>query len=129
MMHDLETVDNITVEVESQFLPEQSMVEDERYMFTYTITITNLAEQSAQLLSRAWLITDSIGETNTVEGDGVVGQQPILQAKESYTYTSGCILKSPMGTMEGYYIFVQENGDKVKATIPVFTLATPNLIN
>lgn len=129
MMHDLETVDNITVEVESQFLPEQSMVEDERYMFTYTITITNLAEQSAQLLSRAWLITDSIGETNTVEGDGVVGQQPILQAKESYTYTSGCILKSPMGTMEGYYVFVQENGDKVKATIPVFTLATPNLIN
>jgi len=129
MMHDLETVDNITVEVESKFLPEQSMVEDERYMFTYTITITNHAEQSAQLLSRAWLITDSIGETNTVEGDGVVGQQPILQAKESYTYTSGCILKSPMGTMEGYYVFVQENGDKVKATIPVFTLATPNLIN
>lgn len=129
MMHDLETVDNITVEVESKFLPEQSMVEDERYMFTYTITITNHAEQSAQLLSRAWLITDSIGETNTVEGDGVVGQQPILQATESYTYTSGCILKSPMGTMEGYYVFVQENGDKVKATIPVFTLATPNLIN
>ncbi|QOL26640.1 Co2+/Mg2+ efflux protein ApaG [Thalassotalea sp. LPB0316] len=125
----METTQSISVQVETRFMPEQSLIDDQRYMFTYTITITNNGEQSAQLLSRSWLITDSIGETSTVEGDGVVGQQPILQPQQTYTYTSGCILKSPMGTMEGFYIFVQQDGKQVKAPIKVFTLAMPNIIN
>ncbi|GLX84019.1 protein ApaG [Thalassotalea loyana] len=128
-MLDMDTTETIDVQVETQYLPEQSMVDEERYMFSYTITITNQSELSAQLISRSWLITDSNGEVNTVEGDGVVGQQPILQPSQSYRYTSGCILKSPLGTMEGFYIFVQEDGKKVKAPIDVFTLAMPNIIN
>lgn len=128
-MLDMETTTWIDVQVDAKFLPEQSLTSEDRYMFQYTITITNSGEHSSQLLSRSWLITDSIGETNTVEGDGVVGQQPILQPSQSYTYTSGCILKSPLGTMEGFYVFIQEDGTKVKAPIKVFTLAMPNIIN
>lgn len=120
--------DDIKISVKTDFIETQS-IENEHYVFSYTITIKNQADITAQLLSRAWVITDANGDITTVEGDGVVGQQPILTSGLSYTYTSGCALKTPVGTMQGHYIFQTSNGEKVKAIIPVFTLATPNILN
>ncbi|MGJ8690936.1 MAG: Co2+/Mg2+ efflux protein ApaG [Thalassotalea sp.] len=124
----IEFVDTIDISVKSNYLSEHS-IEDEQYVFSYTITIENQGLTQMQLISRSWLITDANGDITTVEGDGVVGQQPHLAPTLSYTYSSGCALKTPVGTMQGYYVFQAASGEKVKATIPVFTLATPNILN
>ena len=112
----------------AQYIASQSAPEQDRYVYAYHISIQNNSDQTIQLLSRKWLITDGDGNTSTVEGEGVVGQQPTLKPAQEYQYQSGSILKTPIGTMEGAYIF-DVDGEKLEVPIPVFRLSVPNVIN
>lgn len=111
-----------SVEVQPQFLPEQSEPESELYGFAYTITVHNTGEVAAQLVSRHWIISDARGHTEQVKGLGVVGQQPLLQPGEAFQYTSGCRLRTPSGTMHGSYFCVAEDGERFETEIPLFVL-------
>lgn len=117
------------ISVETQYIPEQSDTNNLRHVFSYTITISNNTNKAFQVLSRYWLITDGNGETSTVEGDGIVGEQPHIIPGTSYTYTSGCLLKTPLGTMQGYYQVIDDNQETSIVDIPVFQLALPNIIH
>ena len=110
------------VEVEPQFLPDQSHPEGEQFGFAYTITVHNTGEVAAQLISRHWIITDARGHVEEVKGLGVVGQQPLLQPGEAFEYTSGCRLRTASGTMHGSYFCVAEDGARFEAPIPLFVL-------
>lgn len=121
-------IDYIDISVKTSYIPEQSS-ENEQYIFSYDITIENKGEENVQLIERSWLITDANGDITMVEGEGVVGQKPHLSPKAGYKYSSGCALKTPVGTMQGFYIFQTTEGQKVKAEIPVFSLAIPNILN
>jgi len=110
------------VEVEPQFLPEQSAPDRDVYSFAYTITITNTGEVAAQLISRHWIISDAGGGTEEVKGLGVVGHQPLLKPGEAFQYTSGCRLRTPAGTMQGSYFCVAEDGARFDVEIPMFVL-------
>jgi ApaG protein len=110
------------VEVEPQYLPEQSAPGQALYSFAYTITITNAGEVTAQLISRHWLIANSLGQIEEVKGLGVVGQQPLLKPGESFQYTSGCRLRTATGTMQGSYFCVAEDGERFEVEIPAFVL-------
>ncbi len=112
-----------------QFIPEQSDPENDRYIFAYTITIRNIGEVPAQLVSRHWIITDGNNEIQEVRGLGVVGKQPLLQPGESFQYTSGSSLTTPIGTMKGSYQMVAEDGTHFEAEIPEFVLATPRALH
>lgn len=125
----LESIDLVKVTTHVEFIEQQSDQYQERFVFSYTITIENNSDKTLQLLSRSWLISDANGNKVSVEGDGVVGQQPILQSGQRYRYSSGSVLKTPIGTMEGFYIFKDLQGKKFKAEIPVFRLAVPNILN
>lgn len=115
----------IRVRVQSAYLPDQSSPDDDRYVFAYTITITNESTFTAQLRTRHWIITDSRGSVEEVKGDGVVGEQPRLGPGQSFQYTSGCVLKTPIGTMQGSYRFWRDDGTYFDATIAPFSLASP----
>ena len=119
----------IEVSTKTAYLSGQSHPEAEQYVFSYTITITNHSDNMVKLLSRYWQITDANGDTTIVEGEGVIGQQPSIPPAESFTYTSGSMLKTPLGTMEGRYYMKDHNGDEIKVKIPVFRLAIPNILN
>lgn len=121
--------DQINVTVETQFLPEHSSNKEQQFVFTYTITIANNSKMSVKLLSRYWLITDANGDTSTVVGEGVVGEQPIIEPNKRYTYSSGSVFKTPVGTMQGHYQMVGSDNTPIKVDIPVFRLATPNILN
>jgi ApaG protein len=110
------------VQVEPQYLPEQSAPAEDIYSFAYTITITNTGEVPAQLISRRWTITDALGESEEVKGLGVVGHQPLLKPGEAFQYTSGCRLRTPNGTMQGSYFCVAEDGERFEVDIPMFAL-------
>jgi ApaG protein len=110
------------IEVEPEYLPEQSAPEQGLFTFAYTITITNTGEATAQLISRHWLITDAAGQIEEVKGLGVVGHQPLLKPGEAFHYTSGCRLRTPVGTMHGSYFFVAEDGERFDVEIPAFEL-------
>jgi ApaG protein len=110
------------VEVEPQYLPEQSAPEQDLYSFAYTITITNTGEVPAQLISRHWIIADALGHIEEVKGLGVIGQQPLLKPGESFQYTSGCRLRTASGTMQGSYFCVAEDGARFETEIPAFVL-------
>jgi ApaG protein len=110
------------VEVQPEFLPEQSAPEQGVFTFSYTITITNVGEVAAQLISRHWVITDSAGAIQEVKGLGVVGHQPLLQPGQSFQYTSGCRLPTPSGTMQGSYFCVAEDGERFETAIEPFLL-------
>jgi ApaG protein len=118
-----------SIKVVTHYLPEQSDDKDSRYVFSYTITITNNTDQTFQVMSRYWLITDANGDTSTVEGEGIVGKQPHINPGKSYTYTSGCFLQTPVGTMQGYYQAINENKETTILDIPVFQLAQPNIVH
>lgn len=120
---------NITIKVETMFLPEQSLPQDDRYVFAYNVTITNQSELACKLLNRYWLITDGNGKTQEVRGDGVVGEQPYLQPGESYRYTSGTVMDTPVGTMEGHYMMQADDGVQFEAPIPLFSLVVPQALN
>ena len=109
-------------EVIPQYLPEQSAPEDNVYGFSYTVTVTNTGEVTAQLISRHWVISDASGHSQEVKGLGVIGQQPLLAPGETFRYTSGCRLQAPSGTMHGSYFVVTEEGDRFDVPIPMFVL-------
>ena len=120
---------SIEVQAVSRFLAEQSDVEADRYVFAYHITIRNVGEVSAQLISRHWIITDSEGAVQEVEGSGVIGEQPVLRPGEQFEYTSGCTIATPVGTMKGTYQMVTQEGVPFDATVPEFTLAMPRTLH
>lgn len=119
----------IEVQPVAQFIPDQSDPEENRYLFAYTITIRNVGEVPAQLVSRHWIITDAHDEVQEVRGLGVVGKQPLLKPGESFQYTSGSALNTPVGTMKGTYQMVAEDGTHFDAEIPEFTLAMPRVLH
>ena len=110
------------VEVLPRFLAEQSSLERGLYVFSYTITITNMGEVSAQLISRTWNVNDANGHTERVKGLGVVGQQPLLKPGQAFKYTSGTRLRTPTGTMHGSFFCVAEDGEKFDVDVPMFVL-------
>ena len=120
---------NIRIKVTTNYLKEQSAPDENRFVFSYTINIKNLGNNSAKLISRQWIITDSNGNIQEVNGDGVVGQQPNINPGEEFTYTSGTIIKAPVGTMEGRYFMEDKDNKRFEALIAPFTLAVPGLIN
>jgi len=110
------------VEVEPQYLPEQSSPAEGLFSFAYTIMITNVGEIPAQLISRHWIISNAAGETEEVKGLGVLGQQPLLKPGQAFEYTSGCRLRTPAGTMQGSYFCVAEDGTRFEVEVPLFVL-------
>jgi len=117
--------DGITVRVAVSFLPEQSRIEQGHWFWVYHIRLENGGDHAVQLLTRHWRITDGTGLVNLVDGDGVVGEQPLLRPGESHDYVSGCPLQTPTGSMEGHYMFRREDGEMVRAAIPFFPLSAP----
>ena len=119
----------VTVSVQARYVEEQSDPEDSRFVFAYTVSITNTGTVPAQLISRHWIIRDAHNAEQQVRGLGVIGQQPLLKAGEKFEYTSGCPLKTPVGTMRGSYQMVAEDGTHFEAEIPEFTLAMPRVLH
>jgi ApaG protein len=117
--------EGIRVRVRSQYLPDQSDPSSDRYVFAYTITISNEGARTAQLRTRHWIITDARGSVEEVRGDGVVGEQPRLSPGQSFEYTSGCVLTTPVGTMHGTYRMWCDDGSYFDAVIAPFSLASP----
>ena len=119
----------IDVRVRTAFIPEQSSPEADQYVFAYTITITNTGSVPATLLRRHWIITDANNNVREVRGEGVVGEQPHLVPGQSFRYTSGAVLETPVGCMQGSYSMLADDGVEFEAPIPAFNLATPHVVN
>jgi ApaG protein len=119
----------IRVDVDARYLEDQSNPVEGRYVFAYTITIRNEGEVPARLLKRRWLITDANGKVQEVRGDGVVGEQPYLMPGQGFRYTSGAVLETPVGAMEGSYQMLADDGVSFDAPIAPFTLAMPGTIH
>jgi len=119
----------ITVTTRTAYIPEQSDPDSGRYVFAYTIRIRNTGNIAAQLISRHWIITDSNNLVQEVRGLGVVGEQPLLKPDESFEYTSGSALATPVGTMRGTYQMVAEDGLQFDAAIPEFALSMPRVLH
>lgn len=115
----------IQVTVEPRFVEEESQPEKSKYFFAYTVAITNMSDDRVQLESRHWTIVDGHGQFSQVKGAGVVGKQPVLGPGETFTYTSGCPLTTPEGTMQGTYLMLLESGEAFRAEIPAFALESP----
>lgn len=111
------------------YIEEQSSPDDQRYVFSYTITIENTGQIAAQLVSRHWIITDAHGSVQEVRGLGVIGKQPFLKPGETFEYTSGSVFNTPVGTMKGRYQMVAEDGTHFEAEIPEFVLAVPRVLH
>ena len=120
---------NIRVDVATDFVDGQSEPDRDRYVFSYTVTISNLGDMPARLLTRHWLITDANGNVQEVRGDGVVGEQPHLEPGQQFRYSSGAVLNTPVGAMEGSYEMLADNGERFDAAIEPFTLAVPGLLH
>lgn len=114
------------MEVTPEYLPTHSEPDEQRFVFAYTVVIENQGAATVQLLRRHWIVTDGRGRVEEVEGEGVVGEQPRLDPGQSFQYTSGCILETPLGTMHGTYLMVREDGTTFEAEISPFALATPD---
>ena len=117
------------VDAQPQYLPEQSDEQASRYVFSYTITIRNTGSVTARLISRHWFITDSNNDVQEVRGLGVIGEQPSLAPGESFEYTSGAAIPTPVGTMRGSYQMLAADGTRFDATIPEFTLSVPRILH
>ncbi len=117
------------IEITTRFLDDQSRPDDDRYVFAYTISIRNTGEVAARLLDRHWIITDANGRVEEVRGDGVVGEQPHLRPGEHFEYTSGAVLETSVGTMQGSYGMLADDGTRFEAPIPAFTLAVPRTLH
>lgn len=125
----LDNTQHIAVHVQTEFVDEQSDPDASRYVFSYTITMRNEGEQAARLLTRHWLITDANGKVQEVIGEGVVGKQPYLRPGEGFRYSSGAILETPVGAMQGYYEWIGDDGERFRAPVNPFTLAIPGALN
>ena len=119
----------VDVAVNSQYMAEQSDPERNRYVFAYHITITNHGQQSAQILDRRWIITNGDGKTQEVSGSGIVGQQPVIEPGQQHEYTSGTVLATRVGSMQGQYGIKAADGHEFVAQIPAFTLAYPRALH
>jgi ApaG protein len=119
----------ITIDVETTYLDDQSEPREQRYVFAYTITIRNEGEVPAKLLTRHWIITDANGRVQEVRGDGVVGEQPYLKPGQGFRYSSGAVLETPVGTMQGSYQMIADDGAQFDAPIPAFRLAMPGMLH
>lgn len=119
----------IQIDVRTVYLPGQSAPDQNRYVFAYTITITNSGSVPARLVTRHWIITDANEQTREVRGEGVVGEQPYLLPGTSFQYTSGTILETSVGTMRGSYQMIADDGTQFDAEIPVFTLSIPRTLH
>lgn len=128
-MENLQLGNNVDINVETSYQAKQSDPESKRFVFSYRITITNHNETPVQLLNRHWLITDGNQHIQEVNGEGVVGEQPVIKPQDSYTYTSGAVLATSVGSMQGHYEMSTEDGEMFKAPIDAFTLAQPNAIH
>ena len=115
----------VTVRVAVNFLPEQSRPDAGKWFWVYHIRIENRSKETVRLMTRHWRITDSRGMVNIVDGEGVVGEQPVLEPGESHDYVSGCPLTTPHGTMEGFYTFHRSDGTPLEVRIPFFPLSAP----
>ena len=119
----------INITVNPYFLDDQSEPEDQHFVWAYQVTIDNQSDEKVQLKNRYWKITDSNGAKQEVKGEGVVGEQPVLNPGEKFEYTSGTPLTTPSGFMEGYYEMETKNGNKFEASIPLFSLDAPTILN
>lgn len=120
---------NFRIQVATNYISEQSEPESGRYVFAYTITIANTGEIPARLMSRHWIITDANGKVKEVSGDGVVGEQPHLNPGEEFRYSSGAVLETPVGAMQGLYRMQADDGVSFEAPIAPFTLAVPGVLH
>ena len=120
---------NIVVNVQTVFVEAQSEPEEDRYVFAYTIKITNEGAKPAKLLTRHWIITDSNGKVQEVKGEGVIGQQPYLQPGEIFQYTSGTVIETPVGSMQGSYQMLSDDGSHFDAEILPFSLSVPKMLH
>ncbi|MDT1010781.1 Co2+/Mg2+ efflux protein ApaG [Plesiomonas shigelloides] len=118
----------VSVEVQPAYVEAQSAPELARFVFTYTVTLHNQSALTLQLRRRYWLLTDANGQQTDIEGEGVVGEQPVLAPGSCYRYTSGTVLPTPVGTLQGYYLMSTPDGHTYQVPIPVFRLAIPHLI-
>jgi len=118
----------IRVDVETAYLDEQSEPREARYVFSYTITIRNEGQVPARVLGRHWVITDANGKVQEVRGSGVVGEQPHLRPGQGFRYSSGAVLETPVGSMQGSYQMITDEGQRFDAPIPVFRLAMPGIL-
>ena len=119
----------IEISVRTRYLADQSSPQADRYVFAYTITLHNVGEVAAQLLTRHWIITDGNGKVEEVRGDGVVGQQPHLEPGDRFEYTSGAVLDTEVGSMHGSYQMLALDGKRFDAPIPAFTLSVPRKLH
>lgn len=119
----------IDIDVATRYLDDQSEPEQRRYVFAYTINIRNSGSQPARLLSRRWLISDANGKVQEVQGEGVVGEQPWLRPGEGFEYTSGAVLETSVGSMQGSYTMIADDGTRFDAPIPAFTLTVPRTLH
>lgn len=120
---------DIRVDVETSFVPDQSDPVQNRFVFAYTITIRNQGGRPAKLLTRHWIITDANGKVQEVRGEGVVGEQPNIKPGEGFRYSSGAVLETPVGSMQGAYQMVNDSGEKFDTPIAPFRLAVPGLLH
>jgi len=125
----MEVLYKIEVSVQTEYLENQSLPSEGKYFFSYTVTIKNVGKIPAKLISRHWVITDANERIEEVRGLGVVGEQPRLKTNESFEYTSGTIINTPVGTMYGTYQMVADNGYEFDAEIPMFSLNIPKVLN
>ena len=125
--HD-KSMNKIRVEVETSYVDEQSDPNERRYVFSYTITIRNEGAVPARLLTRHWIITDANGKVQEVRGDGVVGEQPHLKPGQGFRYSSGAVLETPVGAMQGSYEMIDDDGQRFDAPIEPFRLAMPGIL-
>jgi len=124
-----EPIYQIDVDVSTNFIEEHSSEAENRYVFSYTITIKNTGNQAARLISRHWIITNADGQVQEVQGLGVVGEQPHLRPGEAFQYSSGSVLETPFGTMEGSYTLIADDKSEFKAPIPPFSLSVPHTLH
>ena len=120
---------DIQVDVKTTYIAEQSAPEHNRYVFAYTITIRNEGDSPARLLTRHWIISDANGNVQEVHGEGVVGEQPYIKPGDSFKYTSGTVIETPVGSMHGSYQMLSDEGKPFDANIPAFTLSQPNTLH
>jgi len=122
-------VSGFSVDVETWYVEKESVPEDGRYVFGYTITIANAGDLPGQLLRRHWIITDGSGHAEEVRGPGVVGEQPRIEPGQAFRYSSGAVIETPVGVMQGSYEFVRDDATPFSVAIPAFSLSVPNMVH
>ncbi|QJC28420.1 Co2+/Mg2+ efflux protein ApaG [Enterobacteriaceae endosymbiont of Plateumaris braccata] len=125
----MKSLSQVYIKVDSIYIESQSIPKSNRYVFAYTVTINNLGKKLLQLISRYWIITNGNGKKTQIHGEGVIGKKPYIKPGSDFKYTSGAILETPIGTMQGHYIMIDENGNIFHVDIPVFRLAIKTYIH